>query len=963
MKAQRQPRPLSAGDLRSALLAISPDLDREAWLRVGMALHSELPGDDGLALFDEWSRGGRTYAARDVRDVWRSFKPGRITVGTLIAEAKRHGWRPSGQATPQELAERERLRKEAMQRRETDEALFRAKADETARKAAALWAEASETGSSPYLERKGIQPHGVRFLVDGAIAVPMVNASGLVNLQTIAADGSKRFLRWGRKSGTWHMLGTPEGADVLIVCEGYATAASVHEATGRPVACAFDCGNLRHVAQALAELHPAARLLIAGDDDRATPGNPGRKGATAAARAVGGLAVFPEPLPEGASDFNDLHQSAGLEAVRDVIERGVAELLAMPARPAGSAQEAPAGADGASGSTNAENAASGPPEAAPGLPFGFELRHGWLYYRDNGEGGGSPRMVAVCSRLAVIARTHDADGDGWGFLLEFDDPRGTVRTWPMPARMLAGDGNEYRAALLGMGLRIAPGVKAKNLLGLFLQLSTPVDFVRCVDRVGWHGRSFVLPRETLQREPAEGEPAPEAIVFQSGGAAESPFRVRGTLDAWRSTVAAPCIGNSRLAFAVACAFAGPLLRPSGIDSGGFHLRGSSSCGKTTALRVAGSVFGGPGYLQRWRATDNALEAVAAQHCDTLLILDELAQVDPRTAGECAYMLANETSKARSQRTGEPRPRLTWRLLFLSAGEVGLAAHMAEGGKKARAGQELRMCDIAAEVAPGSIFETTHDHEGGAAFALYLTRATEANHGHAGRAWLQWCVDHADELRERVRAGIERLAAQWVGCGASGQVHRVGRRFALVAVAGELATDAGLTGWPPGEATAAARACFEAWLAARPGGQGDAETAQMLVQVRRWLQLNGAGRFTWWHRALDDKAPDKGLRAGLRRMVTKDGTPIKTDSDHMREFGERVSDADAEETTIDYYVFPEVFHAEACDGFDAGAVLRLLRDRGHLVPGHGAHLARRERLPGLGMTRVYRIRSSIFEGDE
>ncbi len=83
------PRPLSRDDLRAALFAISPDLDREAWLRVGMALHAELPGDDGAALFDEWSRGGQTYNPRDVRDAWRSFKPGRITVATLASTANR----------------------------------------------------------------------------------------------------------------------------------------------------------------------------------------------------------------------------------------------------------------------------------------------------------------------------------------------------------------------------------------------------------------------------------------------------------------------------------------------------------------------------------------------------------------------------------------------------------------------------------------------------------------------------------------------------------------------------------------------------------------------------------------------------------------------------------------------------------------------------------------------------------
>ena len=76
-------------------------------------------------------------------------------------------------------------------------------------------------------------------------------------------------------------------------------------------------------------------------------------------------------------------------------------------------------------------------------------------------------------------------------------------------------------------------------------------------------------------------------------------------------------------------------------------------------------------LQRWRATDNALEAMASQHCDGLLILDELAQVDAKTAGEFAYMLANEAGKSRATRTGTPRARQTWRLLFLSAGEVSL----------------------------------------------------------------------------------------------------------------------------------------------------------------------------------------------------------------------------------------------------------------------------------------------------
>jgi putative DNA primase/helicase len=561
----------------------------------------------------------------------------------------------------------------------------------------------------------------------------------------------------------------------------------------------------------------------------------------------------------------------------------------------------------------------------------------------------------LCSRLAVEALTRDQDGSGWGYLLAFADPLGHVKTWAMPARMLSADGCEYRATLLGMGLRIATTPRARTRLTQYIQTRTPTEFASCTDRIGWHGRAFVLPKETI------GDDA-ERIVFQSDNPVENTFRVKGTADQWRERVGALCVGNSRLAFAVACAFAGPLLRPAGMESGGFHYRGDSSSGKTTALKLAASVYGGTSYLQRWRSTDNALEATAAAHSDCLLILDELAQIDPKTAGECAYMLANEQGKARATRTGTPRARQAWRLLFLSAGEVGLSDHMAEGMKRTRIGQEVRMADIPADAEAGlGAFEDLHGMAGGAAFAKHITGQAQTVHGATGRAWLQWLTGHAETLKADIRNASNALAQSMIPKDCSGQVERVGARFALVGAAGEMATAAGLTGWPRGESESAACACFNAWLSAR-GGIGNGEIVAMLRQVRRFLELNAEGRFAMWHRGSDDHASKTLNRAGVRRMLNEDGVPVKTNSQFGAEYGDRMPAALGEGVSFEYFILTETFKVEVCQGFDHKTVARVLLDHGCLMPDKGRAFDCRPRLPGIGNIWCYRIPPAIFELD-
>lgn len=941
--------------IRTALSYIPANLPRDEWAKVAMAIKSEFPDNTGFDLFAEWSATADGHDAKATRSTWRSIKAGGgVGIGTLLHLAKEHGFvlpkanQAAAKPDADALASRERAQ---AAKRQAEQARTESDHARAAGEAAALWEQASETGASPYLDRKGVQPHGVRFAADGWLLVPVRDGAGtLWNVQRIAPtkpqDGpDKLFLAGGRKSGLWHMLGTPAGAAVLLVAEGYATAASLHQATCHPVAVAFDAGNLLPVAKVLRQLHPAALLVLCGDNDVQTHArtgrNPGRDKATAAAKAVQGIAVLPvEQLPEGGSDFNDLHQhiggDAGLAAVRATVQAAIDGHQAQQPQQPQNRSDAPA------------------PGAGDTLDV-FDVQPSGVWFIGVEQDGKRKHPEWVCSRLDVQALTRDQDGGGWGYLLAFADPLGRAKQWAMPAHTLSGDGNEYRRTLLNMGLRIAPSPRARNLLTQYIQTRQPEAFATCTDRIGWHGHAFVLPHETI------GDAA-ERIVFQTDNAVENTFRSKGTADAWRERVGTLCAGNSRLVFAVACAFAGPLLRPAGVESGGFHFRGDSSSGKTTALKVAASVYGGASYLQRWSTTSNALEIIAAQHSDCLLILDELAQVDPKAAGDCAYLLANEQGKARATRNIAARPRLAWRLLFLSAGEIGLAEHMAEGMKRTRTGQEVRMADIPADAGVElGAFENLHGHDCGAAFARHITGQAISVYGAPGRAWFEWLCDHADTLRPRIRDAAAALASQMVPEAAGGQVERVGARFALVGAAGELATAAGLTGWKVGESERAARGCFNAWLAAR-GGIGNGEVVAMLRQVRRFLETHGEGRFTWWHRGGDAHSVKTLHRVGFRRMLKSTGEPITSAKQHDSEFGDTAIYAQPTDVEVEYFILVENFKSEVCQGFDVQAVCRVLLEHGCLIPDKGRTSDCKPRLPGMGTTWCYRIPPAIFQLD-
>nr|ART39507.1 J284 [uncultured bacterium] len=926
--------PVGAADdrarARDALFSMSPDCPRPDWVRKGQAAHAA-----GLSFedFDQWSAGGATYDPRAVHDTWHSFRAdGGIGPGTLFYLAKAEGnWRPDPNAprppppTPAELAQRAAVIAAAEAERKRKSAIP-VDPDFTP---AAIWARClPATADYSYIVAKNGRPDGLRVVPDGDclrqmreslagwLVVPVSRDGTLITLQFIApTDVAARLKAAGKPSklnlyrhpidGCFIVGECPPGGVAYIV-EGIGAGWAAHQATGNAAIVAFGWGNVRSEAQAQRDRDPTARLVLVPDVGKEDE-------ARVIARELGAaVAALPDGWPKN-SDIGDYAQREGVDALRALLMAATGDApapadpgAADPTAPTDPAAERPRDADGAG--------AFRLPQVCSYGDGSFIVRDDGVYYSppDDKKGNALPD-IRICDPLHVVAQTRDAAGSEWGRLLEWVTPDGQPERWAVPLELLQGDGGDVRRELSRRGLAIATGRAARELLGAYIQ-AWPVEArARCVDRLGWLGGAYVLPDEVIGT--ADGG---EEVVFQGRAGAEAAHAVAGTVDDWLTTVAALAAGNSRLVFAIAAGLAGPLLHVLAGESGGFHLRGRSSSGKSTALRVGASVWGGPDFVRPWRATASGLEGVAVLHNDCVLLLDELSECDPRQVGETVYMLANGRGKARASTTGTARPTACWRLLFMSTGELSLEAQIATTGRRIAAGQEVRLADIEADAGAGmGIFEELNGHPSPAALALALKDAAARYHGAVGVAWLRWLVANRPDA-DKWRAAVDRFAADVVPAGASGQAGRVARRFGLVAVAGELATDAGLTGWQADESKRAAKSCFGAWLAGF-GGAADREERAILEQVREFFERH-ADRF----QELNHEHAVRN-RAGFYR-----------NTDGVRQ----------------YLVLPGVFKNEVCAGLDQRTVGRVLRAHGWIEPDAHGKSSQALHPIGLSSTRLY-----------
>ena len=484
---------------------------------------------------------------------WRNWGTGDTGTRTLAPEKE------------MSAAERKALRERIAAARKAAEEEQSKRHAAAAKLARVLWERATPAPDShAYLVRKQVPALGLRQDAQGRLVVPVRDADGgLVSLQFILPEKpvngpDKLFLKGGRTAGGYCPLPARDGGHdgPLCIAEGYATAASIHLATGHACLAAFNAGNLSAVASMARERYPERELVLCADNDVRPDDRPntGVEAATRAARAAGAkLAVC--PAHEGrATDFNDLAVWRSLEAVRQVVE-----------------------------------AARKQDDACP-MPEGFRVvpdgKRAGLYKLET-SADGDVKETRLGPPLFVRGMTRDGDGSDWGLLLEWHDPDGRLHRLTMPQKLLNRQGDEWYGQLASGGWIGQHGCRSK--VEAFLLAVRPRKRVRCVSRVGWSDGAYVLPDAVYARH--GGAAAGEDVVLQSAGHGGL-YTTAGTLDGWKE-IAALCVGNSRLSFALCVAFAGPLLRLASLEGGGFSLEGGSSSGKTTALQVAASVWGGP----------------------------------------------------------------------------------------------------------------------------------------------------------------------------------------------------------------------------------------------------------------------------------------------------------------------------------------------------------------------------------
>ena len=393
------------------------------------------------------------------------------------------------------------------------------------------------------------------------------------------------------------------------------------------------------------------------------------------------------------------------------------------------------------------------------------------------------------------------------------------------------------------------------------------------------------------------------------------YEKKGTLEEWKSQIAEPCKNNSLLTFVLCASFAPVLLKyfPE-INTTIFHLVGKSSIGKTTALKVAASVWGYPKkYIKQWRATGNAQESLAEGYNDGLLILDEIGQAEDDEIQNTVYMLGNEKGKARSKVDASLRKTKSWRLLSLSSGEIGISEKIESAGNRVHGGVLVRCIDIEAQSSQEmGIFEDLRNFSSGNEFSTVIAERASKYYGVAAEYFVNGLRDFDEHtIRNIFDNSIKQLKESLnLQDTKEGAILRVLNTFALVNMAGILACDDNIGVLPHDFNDIDKDICNVLQRCLPNIYSQENEESEMLEDFKDWLKRNEMYFIS--AELVNDTSSEKIRKIGTQQEEVR--TQI---------FGYRIKDADV------YYILPSIFKKEFCKGRGEKTIKRILLKRNML----------------------------------
>ena len=492
--------------------------------------------------------------------------------------------------------------------------------------------------------------------------------------------------------------------------------------------------------------------------------------------------------------------------------------------------------------------------------------------------------------IDIIGTGQDNDGAYYRIIKFKDKITRQQKTAALPQAEIADGKCWGRLGFYGLSIESNPTKRRK--LADYLQKEGSQTAFTITDRAGWHEDSYIMPSgETITA--TDKDPA---IIYNGDTSQAKAYQPNGELTDWQQNIARYAVGNSRLCLALGASFAAPLLSLLNEESGGFHLMGDSSDGKTTAAKVALSVWGKPsGSLLSWSGTKIGFSNTAAARNDGLLVLDEIGQASPHVIGDTVYSVMNGINKVQGAKQGGNRALSRWKVMMFSTGEKTPDSILKHHKGDWNAGQAARLPSIRVAAQYG-IYDTLHGFEDGALLSEHIAQSAEKYHGTAGRLFIRQLLDNLEQAKQQA---TERMAAFMATIPElSGQARRVAKRFAIAASALELA--APVTGLPVGVGMAGVKKCFDEWLEAN--GAGKHEDRRIIEQAEDFIAQHALGtRFMEW----SDKSTNKD-HAGYRKQE-----------------GEK----------LELWVIRRVFADEIAQSFDEAKVCRVLADNGLLKYNH------------------------------